>query len=540
VTATRRLRLLALLAPAFAAGSFLRLWQLAGQVLGGDELHGVRAAVNLAPGEVLTHYALRDHSLPLTALFSWLLRQGVEIGELALRAPSVVAGLASLVVLPLALRHRLGGPATVLFAWLVAVSPLLVLYSRIARSYMPMTLAAAAAVAAFARWWEGGSRWWGGAYVTFAALALWLHLGAGPLLVAPLAFAAVDVLARGRPGRMERLRRLVGIAAALALAWAAFLLPARESLLRLVGAKRRPLTITPEALWDALRLQAGTTSDLGALAFWALGAAGLWLTWRHDRRWGLLTLTAVTGQMIGLAVLSPQASGHPLVLGRYLLVTLPFVLLWVATALAEPWRRPSSLVVVTWRASSVVVLLGLFASGPLPSMIAREGAFDHHNLYVGFTAPRPGAAAIDRLMPPAYRSLPPGPVLELPWPTTWDYARTLPLYQERHSRAVLVSSLAGVPRHPQLVLRNEVPPEPAAILASRARSLVVHLKLGVEEERFAAASGLPARRMSREDRQFLRRRATQLTAGLEAAWGPPDHWDEWNAVWDLDRVRQAR
>src|SRR6185295_6644154 len=98
-------------------------------------------------------------------------------------------------------------------AWLLAVSPMLVLYSRIARSYMPMLLLGGGAVAAFEAFWRTCRPRWAVAYAALAALAVWFHLGAGPLVAAPLAFAAADAVLRPG-GREERLRRLAALAGA--------------------------------------------------------------------------------------------------------------------------------------------------------------------------------------------------------------------------------------------------------------------------------------------------------------------------------------
>src|SRR6185436_8381434 len=98
----RRFLWLPLLGSVFA-GLGLRLWNLRGQVLGGDELHAVRAAVARTVPEILTTYSLTDHSLPLTALYRWLLDHGVTLSELALRLPSLLCGALALVVFPYAL-----------------------------------------------------------------------------------------------------------------------------------------------------------------------------------------------------------------------------------------------------------------------------------------------------------------------------------------------------------------------------------------------------------------------------------------------------
>src|SRR6185436_3055996 len=181
-------------------------------------------------------YSLADHSLPLTALYRWLLDHGVPLSELAFRLPSLLCGALALVVFPYTVTGRVPRQAVLLFAWLGAISPGLVLYSRIARSYLPMVLCGFVAVLAFESWWRTRSWKWGGAYVLSGALAVWLHLGAAPFVAAPFLFALGDLFTRAGE-RWERVGGLAVLATALALACSTFLLPARASLERLVAKK---------------------------------------------------------------------------------------------------------------------------------------------------------------------------------------------------------------------------------------------------------------------------------------------------------------
>lgn len=536
----RRLLWLALLGSVFA-GMGLRIWNLRGQVLGGDELHTVRAAVESTVPEILTTYTLADHSLPLTALYRWLLDHGIPLSELAFRLPSILCGLLALIFFPYAFAGRVPRHAVLLFAWLGAISPVLVLYSRIARSYLPMLFCGFAAVMAFEAWWRTRSWKWGGAYVLLGALAVWLHLGAATFVAAPFLFALGDLFTRAREERWGRLRGLVVLGAALALALSTFLLPARDSLERLVHHKSVEQSLPLATVGDVLRLQAGTPSYTVAILFWICALTGLVLLVRDRPRLGMFTLTVSACHLTGLLILSPLGLGHPLILNRYLLPILPFVLLWVAYGLGRLWTRKAGGCTgfVAQRYATRLFLLLLFWTGPFLSPGYRDGSFMHHNDFVNFVHPRPTLP--DDLVPAVYRDLPRGPVLEFPWPTAWNQGRVFHIYQRIHDRRVMVSGLDDdMPRHPRIDFRNEVPPEPEAILASPARTLVVHLRPGWEEDRVDTTGLRPVRRMSREKRQEYRHAAERLARQLVEAWGPPDKADGFLRVWDLERVRAAR
>lgn len=517
------------------AGAGLRLWNLRGQILGGDELHAVRAVVEKPLAEILTTYSTTDYSLPLAALWRLLLEQGATLSELDFRLPSILCGLAALIALPRAVSGKVDRFSVDLFGWLVAFSPGLILYSRIARSYMPMVLAGFLAVMAFESWWRTRERRAGIAYVLFGAIAIWLHLGAAPLIAAPFLFAVGDLLwTREEVGR--RLRDLVLLGLGLSLACAAFLVPARASLLALVSEKHQAQRVPLATLVEVLQLQAGTPSWTMATLFWLAALIGLGMLLRKHPRLGIYTLTVAAGHLAGLFLLSPVGIDHPNVLNRYLLPALPFFLLWVAMALSHRWSMRSGILGRGLQKSAArFFILFVFWTGPFLAEGYRKSSFMHHNDFVGFFAPRatiPAAA-----LPPVYRQLPRGPVLEFPWSPTWEANRVFYIYQQVHGRRVLVSALDGMPRHPGLDFRNEAEPAPAAFLASPARTLVVHVRLPAEED-VVTASGRRLRRPMRADRRrYYRRAGERLANQLTREWGPPDQSDSLVRVWDLERVR---
>jgi hypothetical protein len=499
-------------------------------------------AVRRTVPEILTTYHLADASIPLTALARWLMDRGVVLGELGFRLPVLLCGLAALLVIPWAFREKLEPAEVQLLGWLVAFSPGLVLYSRIARSYLPMVLAGFGAVMAFEAWWR--TRRWraAAAYLLLAGLAVWLHLGAAPLVAAPFLFALADLVPPRREGWWRGLLALAGMGTALAAVLTLFLLPARPSLERLVAAKRHTPTVPLASLFDVLQLQAGTGSGLLAGLFWAVALAGLVLLLRDRPRLGAYTLTVAAGQAAGLALLAPAGMANPVVLNRYLLPVLPFVLLWVAHALGRPWVKGGGcLETAAQRNAARFFILLLLWAGPLRQAGFRQSSFLHHNDFVSFYAPL--ATMAPPSVPGFYRrlaDLPGGAVVEYPWPTEWRFGRSFYVYQRLHGRRVLVSAPFDLPRDPRLAFRNEVAPEPAALLASPARYLIVHLRLPAEEERVRSSSErFPEAPMNAEVRRRYRQAGVELARRLTRDWGEPDVDDGEIRVWDLERLRQG-
>jgi hypothetical protein len=545
-----------------AAGVVLRFWNLGDQVLGGDELHAVRAALSQPLAALLTTYQLADSCIPLTALDRWLLDRGVALDEWLLRLPVLASGLAALVLLPLLVRRRLPPAAWPFFGALVATSPLLVLYSRIARSYMPATLLSFAAVMAFERWWtpaRADAPGRGGdaraadarrgpaaaiAYVALAALAMWFHLGTTPIVVAPLLFGAAE-LALGRESRGWPWRRLAALGAAaagLAAGCALFLVPAYPSLARLIAAKRQPQEVPAATWWGVLQLQAGARAGqrLPELLFWAVALAGLAALLRRRRRLGIYLLALVLAQLLGILALSPLGLARLQVLDRYLLPALPVVLLWVAAGLAHQWwPRQGRLGRAGQRLGAAGLVLVWLSAGPFADLDFLASSFMHHNDMVAFALPR--ATAPPGGVPRPYLALggPPGStIVELPWPPVWDFGRCFYVYQEVHGLRVRVAAAAGAPPAGRLRLRNRVDPEPAALLASGARWVVVHRDLALEEERLELPAGAPPpRRMPPSLAAELAAVGERSAVRFAAAWGPPAFADTAVAVWDLGRVQ---
>jgi hypothetical protein len=592
-------------AGALALGAVLRGWGLGDQVLGGDELHAVRAALAQPLGALLTTYQLADSCIPLTALDRLLLDHGVALDETWLRLPVLACGLVALAAVPLLARRWLTPAAQALLWLLVALSPLLVLYSRIARSYMPATLFAFAAVMVFAHAWidpagpdregeavgaggvpgvepsrgagggapaaapgagralgaglaAGGVRWrwlgaggvhrrWlaAGAYAGLGSLAVWFHLGTAPLVAAPLVFAAGD-LVTAVAGRRRSWRWLVAAGAALAAGCALFLVPAAGSLARLVGAKHQAAQTIPAAVWGAvLRLQAGCRPWAPAAIFWLAAVWGAVALVRRWGRFGVYLLVVAGAQLLGILVLSPLGLARAQVLDRYLLPVLPIVLVWVAAGLACAWWPRQGAFGRRGQRAAALGLVGVWAvAGPFADPGFRASSFVHHNDLVAFVLPR--AAVPAGALPPPYRALggPPGTaVVELPWPPVWDFGRSFYAYQEIHGLRVLVATAEGaLPPAGRLRLRNRVDATPAALLASGARYVMVHRRLGGEEAALALPPGPPApRRLPAPTAGALAAAGDAAAARLTAAWGAPDLADAASGVaaWDLARIRRG-
>ncbi len=535
------------LLPPLVVGTVLRLVGLGRQVISGDELHAVREAVTSEFPGVLITYQLTDHCLPLTSFYRLLALLGLPLTESVLRLPVLLAGLLALVLIPLWCARVLGPRAAASLAWWLAVSPALVYYGRIVRSYMPTVLLGGLAVACFVAWLRGRRTRDAVGYVVSAALAVYFHPVAAPFVGAPLLWLAGAQLVRLRD--LPRFRSTVAIGLALAAALAIFLVPAAPSLAALVRDKRVDSHLTLGTFEAVGALQAGTPNGWLVAAFWLLAAVGLTALVVRRPRLGSLAVVLIGTQVVGLMVLSPLAMEQPNILNRYLLITLPVVLVWVAHGLDAVVLGPLHRLGRCGRATAGLVAVALpalyFAAGPLLDPAYLPGSFAHRAEFTAYyRTPRPRPPLE---LPEAYRWLTdrrPGALLEVPYLPMWRYANIFPRYQTAHHREVVVGYGDRQLWDPRIRMRNAVPPEPDRLLASRATWLVLHPEIVREEassDRGRADPDSPAGRdRARRERMLerLERLTEELDRELSRRWGPADLRTDEHVLWDLERVRR--
>jgi alpha-1,2-mannosyltransferase len=537
------------LAP-LAVGAVVRLWNLPRQILLDDEMHTVGTALYVPVREILSSWKTEDPCLPLAALYRLLLESGVRFSEMTFRAPIVVFSLATILMLPWLARPLIGARAAVLWAWLLALSPVLAIYGGMVRPYAVIGLLAPAAALAILRWRESGRLRWGVSFAVLAALCLWFHLATAPLLVAPFGLLVIETVvarARGRaPTEEPRARpRDLAIAAVLAAALVgAFMVPAWQSLRDLYAAKSGIAQFSVELVPAIARLQAGASDGRSELTvtilFWCLAAVGFAvLAWR---RAGVALYPAASAlvQWVGLAILAPIGLLNPIIFNRYLIGTLPLVLLGVAAGLAEVTDRiaPRSSPAAGIMTPALLLAL-LVAGGPFADATFRRSSFQHSKDFIRFDEPR---GKIDAgSVPPFYRdpSVREGgaAIIELPFRGGWSATRSHYVYQSIHRAPVIAAEPYGWPCDERLRLRNHVCSQPPALLASSARYLVVHRDPLGEESQVAGGDDSGNRYRPEEWNEFAQT-AGRVTRGLRRRWGPPLQRDDRITVWDLDEVRR--
>jgi hypothetical protein len=359
-----------------------------------------------------------------------------------MRAPVLVAGMATLVVLPPLVRPWVGPHASVLLAWLLALAPVHVYYSRYARPYSIALCLAMVAVVAFDRWWRSEGRGWAVLYAVCAVGATWSLMVVAPFVLAPLGWALADAwVNRAHTDRASALRRVVRLGAVVAGALAILLVGPLWFDWSSIAGKVHRSEITWTTVAGAIKLLTGTSRPwLLALVIAAMVVGLATMARGRPCLFGYLACVSAA-QIVAVLVVRPTAVEIPITLARYTLPLLPLGLLFVALGVARVEARVQN----AWRPYlpgpvGAVLCSLLFAFGPLPDLYYRPNNWTNHAV---FQYMWPG---YDRLKPPRiptfYAQLAQRPpesvrIVEAPWFYEW-HKNAYPYYQRLHRQRMFV------------------------------------------------------------------------------------------------------
>jgi len=413
-----------------AVGVFLRLYGLSGQILLDDEWHSPNFVLDKSFFDVLFTHGMGANCIPQN-LINWVWLHTVGWSEFTLFLPSVLCGIAGLLVFPLLVSRLAGRTVAIFFSWLFAISPCVIFYSRIVRPYAMVLFFGFLALLCLALWTRAGRRRQLAAYVLAGFVAIYFHLYAALPVLVPLAALLVPVLYRRQapadaPWISAKPMLLAGLAMAILLA--IFLGPAHWRNPWWLQALARD-RVTAAGLWDFLSLLAGTGFLPGKLIFAALAGSGLRAWLARDFRVGILWVSVWTAFLLLLIFATQDGMHAGIQIARYNIVLFPVAMLLVAYAAAALLAGFPPAIRCT---AGVLLIGGLVAASPLWRTYDRPNNFMHHSAFQDSYAPFDWSRSRPRLLTP----LPQMPA-----------ARLHPLY----ARVAADPAIPGIVEYPMFV-----------------------------------------------------------------------------------------
>lgn len=343
----------------------LRVWQFPLQLLADDEWHALNRVIGSTPLETAVTFGNADHSIPLT-LFYFLLSVFTPLTENLMRLPMLLAGMASIIAIPRILHFVLTRQERLLLGGLLAVSPLLVYYSRTARPYAISTLLAVIAIIYFFHWFRTREKQHAVGYILCAACAAWLLPVTLSILLAPFLFFGMIGLGQViRDGQWHDMKSLFLLGLATLVPLIILLGPPMYFSLGDITGRAGVNTITLSTLVDTFRLLAGSEYTVIILTVAFLALYGAITLMRRNR---LLCLYLLTCSVIAFVICIASGAAwihHPLVVARYVLPALPILLLLITigvSTLVNCFLPDSSL---AGRMAVIMAPLLLATFGPL-------------------------------------------------------------------------------------------------------------------------------------------------------------------------------
>lgn len=367
-----------------AVGIALRLWQIHLQIPVDDEWHALHRLMRAGYAEIFLSFGHADYTIPLTLLFRGL-ADSVGLHDWHMRLLPMLFGLAALVLLPRLLRAWLESGERLCLGALIAISPLLIHFSRFVRPYALVIVLGFAAMVLLWQWWHHGGRWRAVGFFACAVLAAWLHPLTTLYTGTALTWFAVAALWRWRQGEPAlAFWRLLALGGLTTVACSALILPPLLADTASIAVKTGRHSIELDTLAHSWEMALGVGLQWLAVVLAVPVAVGARVLWARDRAflcyW--LVLTVVAG--ISIQLIGPEWIRNALVLVRYTVLSLPVLLALLAVGLVQGARWCLNRLGVSRRWAPGVALAcvtGLFWLGPLPATYSGLNQFTNAARY---------------------------------------------------------------------------------------------------------------------------------------------------------------
>ncbi|MDO9263304.1 MAG: hypothetical protein Q7U02_05010 [Desulfosalsimonadaceae bacterium] len=373
-------------------GGFLRCYLISDQVILDDEWHALNFTITHTLWYLLTHFSYAGANIiPVNAYVRMLL---VSPGwsEILLVLPSLVAGIAGLLVFPLVLKRIFSGRVTIFFAILLAVSPLIIFYSRVCRPYSMYTFLGFLCIWILYEWSLTGNKRFGLLFALTGVLCIYFHFVGVIFVFVPLGCVIIvklmsqysgQSLVREQilPGFKELITAGCGMLICLAILLTAAIIQ------RLPAMNVSPAHFTFHSILGLMKMLSGTACFSMNILFYALFGIGLIRLFRKSFLLGFMFISVFAAYAVVSLVTKSNFAHIPLVLARYIIPAFPMAYILVALGLDSLWKTADVLPANKTITNAVLYgvagcfLAGLFWTGPLRQTYASPNNFTNHSAF---------------------------------------------------------------------------------------------------------------------------------------------------------------
>jgi Dolichyl-phosphate-mannose-protein mannosyltransferase len=325
---------------ATAIGFLLRIYRLDTQFPTGDEWHALIVGVNFNFSDILTSFFGGGHSIPEALYYRVLMKVG-SVTESTIYAPFVLVGTVMIGAVPFLIRNLVGRRTSAFLAWLIALSPFFLFYSRFARPYGIVAALSFVAIWNFERWVETRSSRYLVGYGMSAALSSYFHLIALPFVLTPIIVALFRDAVLTRAGVAASIRNAILASLAAGLPIVVFLgAPVWNSFSAVAGKAAQGMPTVP-SVFDGYMILVGSRELPIVIVITAFALVGVWamIQNRQLRIFAILLLTSSAVQLVTVIMSRPLAVEGPHIFARYLIPVALVLLVFTSAGFQFATRR---------------------------------------------------------------------------------------------------------------------------------------------------------------------------------------------------------
>lgn len=423
---------------------YLRVWNISGQIVMDDEMHALRAIQHDSLLFIFSHFYIADVCTPLALIYKFI-SNTIGLSEFTMRLPSLIFGLGLVIAFPLFVWRVIDAKTAFFFCVFLAISPLLIFYSRFARPYSIIAFCGPLSVFVQYYWIQKRQKRWALLYILSATLSVYFHILSIAYVCTPLLItAAISLINQKKERNKLLLGTLYQGALFVLMLVALYAAPFFTSAQNLLG-KSCDDMITYKTIAVGFSLISGTSNCALSFILLALIVSGVLILLEHDR---ILTIFLVAPSLtLFIAIIFSKAAiiHVPLVFVRYMIPAVPVMLLFAAIALAH-------FLTITFASRSkagqcfcVLILFVFFTLlyffGPLPRLYTSPNNFTTHQSIQGNYADAFYDKKVNIPVSKFYYNLSKDneaySIIEAPW-YYYDHFNRFHMYQKIHKKSVII------------------------------------------------------------------------------------------------------